>query len=287
MATVIGAMASVASVLLNISPIEDVRDINRTRCVTERSILPYCMMMIDGANWIIYAIMIEDTFPIGVTNTFGFLAGSLYSFVYLRNCWHDKREHVRREAWCIFLAAVVVIAVMTSASIVLAVVWSRQTAVDHVGYVVDVFNVMLYASPLALAWKVLRTGSTSGMYLPLSLTITAAAILWATYGFLTSDWFVAAPQSVGFLAGVAQLLLFLRFGVADNNEPSEGQPGPGERGREGDRDDLGQAPEGEGGGGADRDAAPGPGGGGEGPNGNRPEQPLREPLIAGRELSSS
>lgn len=48
------------------------------------------------------------------------------------------------------------------------------------------------------------------MYLPLSLTITAAAILWATYGFLTSDWFVAAPQSVGFLAGVAQLLLFLR-----------------------------------------------------------------------------
>lgn len=63
-----------------------------------------------GDDRIIYAIMIEDTFPIGVTNTFGFLAGSLYSFVYLRNCWHDKREHVRREAWCIFLGAVVVIA---------------------------------------------------------------------------------------------------------------------------------------------------------------------------------
>lgn len=29
-------------------------DINRTRCVTERSILPYCMMMIDGANWYVY-----------------------------------------------------------------------------------------------------------------------------------------------------------------------------------------------------------------------------------------
>ena len=58
--------------------------------------------------------------------------------------------------------------------------------------------------------KVLRTRSTSGMYLPLSITITAAAILWATYGFMTLDWFVAAPQSVGFLAGVAQLSLFLR-----------------------------------------------------------------------------
>ena len=43
---------------------------------------------------------------------------------------------------------------MASAGIFLAVVWSRRTAVDRIGYVVDVFNVMLYASPLALAWKV-------------------------------------------------------------------------------------------------------------------------------------
>ncbi|CAM9621245.1 unnamed protein product [Ectocarpus sp. 13 AM-2016] len=71
--------------------------------------------------------------------------------------------------------------------------------------------------------QVLRTRSTSGMYLPLSITIAAAAALWATYGYLTSDWFVAAPQSVGFLAGLAQLSLFLRFGIADNNQPSEGQ----------------------------------------------------------------
>lgn len=43
---------------------------------------------------------------------------------------------------------------MTSAGITLAVVWSRDTAVDRIGYVVDLFNVLLYASPLALAWKV-------------------------------------------------------------------------------------------------------------------------------------
>lgn len=58
--------------------------------------------------------------------------------------------------------------------------------------------------------QVHRTRSTSGMYLPLSITITAAAVLWATYGYLTVDYFVAAPQSVGFLAGVIQLLLFVR-----------------------------------------------------------------------------
>lgn len=58
--------------------------------------------------------------------------------------------------------------------------------------------------------QVMHTRSTSGMYLPLSIAITAAACLWATYGILTWDFFVVAPQSVGFLAGIAQLLLFVR-----------------------------------------------------------------------------
>ncbi|CAN0233356.1 unnamed protein product [Ectocarpus sp. 4 AP-2014] len=130
---------------------------------------------------------------------------------------------------------------MATSAAVMAAVWSSTTAADSLGYFVDLFNVCLYASPLELAWKVMRTRSTSGMYLPLSITIAAAAALWATYGYLTSDWFVAAPQSVGFLAGLAQLSLFLRFGIADNNQPSEGQalepdgqsgnrtsPGPGD-----------------------------------------------------------
>ena len=82
----------------------------------------------------------------------------------------------------------------------------------------------------------------------------------------------------------------LRFGVADNNEPPGVEQGAGERGCEevgGDRYGLGQTPEGEAGGGEDSDASPRREGGGEGPSGSRPGQPLREPLIAGKELSSS
>lgn len=32
--------------------------------------------------------------------------------------------------------------------------WSRQSAVDHMVFIVYVFDVMLYASPLVLLWKV-------------------------------------------------------------------------------------------------------------------------------------
>lgn len=86
-----------------------VSDINRTRSVTERSILPYCMMMVDGANWVVFSCLVDDVFPIGLTNAFGCLAGTTYCVVYLRICWHDKREGVRRLAWTFFIVALSVV----------------------------------------------------------------------------------------------------------------------------------------------------------------------------------
>lgn len=57
-----------------------------------------------------FATLIDDIFPIGVTNAFGFVVGTVYSSVYLRNCWHDKRAEVRREAWLTFIGALTIIA---------------------------------------------------------------------------------------------------------------------------------------------------------------------------------
>lgn len=59
---------------------------------------------------VVFAVLIEDMFPIGVTNAFGLLAGSFYSTVYLRHCWNDKRIYVRREAWGILFGALAIIA---------------------------------------------------------------------------------------------------------------------------------------------------------------------------------
>ncbi|CAM9332929.1 unnamed protein product [Sphacelaria rigidula] len=176
------------------------------------------MMMIDGANWVMFAYLIDDVFPIGLTNGVGCMFGTVYACIYLRNCWDDKREGVAKTAWSIFLGALCIILTMWTAAVTITLLSSRKTATDRLGYIVDFFTMLLYGSPLALAWQVLRTRSTSGMYLPLSLTIVAASALWSAYGLLTSDLFVVIPQSVGLFAGIAQLFLFLRFGVADNNK---------------------------------------------------------------------
>ena len=43
---------------------------------------------------------------------------------------------------------------MASAGFALDNMWSRHSAVDHIVSIVYVFDVMLYASPLVLLWKV-------------------------------------------------------------------------------------------------------------------------------------
>lgn len=45
---------------------------------------------------------------------------------------------------------------MIVAASVLSALYSSDTVEDSIGSFVDIFNVCLYASPLALAWKVCR-----------------------------------------------------------------------------------------------------------------------------------
>lgn len=57
----------------------------------------------------LFGILINDIFPIGVTNLFGALCGTTYACVYLHNCCYDKREGVNRQAWLTFTGALLVI----------------------------------------------------------------------------------------------------------------------------------------------------------------------------------
>lgn len=58
---------------------------------------------------VVYAAVVGDFYPIGITNAFGCLVGIAYSVVYLRNCWHDGRAGVRQQAWIFFAGAVSIV----------------------------------------------------------------------------------------------------------------------------------------------------------------------------------
>jgi len=75
------------------------------------------------------------------------------------------------------------------------------------------FNIILFASPLAALKTVLETRSASSIPLPFTIATALSCALWTVYGALAmKDPAIYFPTIVGLMLGLAQLGLKLWFG---------------------------------------------------------------------------
>ncbi|XP_061369390.1 bidirectional sugar transporter SWEET9-like [Gastrolobium bilobum] len=91
------------------------------------------------------------------------------------------------------------------------------------GWICATSSVCTSAAPLSIMRTVIKTKSVRFMPFPLSLCLTQSAIVWFLYGMFSHDYFIAMPSILGFLLGVAQIILYLLYkkGPRREKEPSE------------------------------------------------------------------
>lgn len=190
--------ATIVTVSMFLCPFPHAYKTLRTKSAAQSlNILPYVTTGMTAVLWLRYGLLIHDA-PMRNVNAIGAVLEWIYSFVFFL---YIGPIRPRKNA-VILIGA---ISFLTSV-LLLVKVMEHEVAVQTLGMVASVVNIVTFASPLATLKEVIRTSNCSSFPpLPLQMTMFVTPLLWFTYSQLIHDSFLAVPNFLGIILGIVQL----------------------------------------------------------------------------------
>ncbi|KAL6543989.1 Bidirectional sugar transporter sweet7 [Orobanche gracilis] len=205
--TVVGIVGNIIALILFLSPVPTFVRICKKRSVEQYSAVPYLATFVNCGLWVLYGLPVvhpNSTLVVTINGT-GFVIEIVYLSLFL--VFSDPKKRLRLVAVvvaeCIFMAVL--------ALLVLTLAHSTKLRSAIVGSICMVGNIMMYASPLAAMKLVITTKSVEYMPFFLSLFSFLNGISWTAYALIRIDPFIAAPNGMGAVLGLAQLLLYATY----------------------------------------------------------------------------
>ncbi|PON43788.1 SWEET sugar transporter [Trema orientale] len=212
---IVGIVGNVISFGLFISPVPTFYRIIKSKAVEEFKPDPYLATVLNCMLWVFYGMPFvhPDSILVVTINSFGLLLELIYLaifFVYATNRGRKKVAY-----WLLgeiaFFAVVAVVAL-------LAFHGTKQRSL-FVGILCDIFNIIMYSSPLTIMMKVINTKSVEYMPFFLSLTNFLNGSVWTAYALIKFDIYVLVSNGLGALSGALQLIL---YGCYYGSTPNKG-----------------------------------------------------------------
>nr|UZQ19739.1 bidirectional sugar transporter SWEET4 [Gleditsia microphylla] len=205
--TVVGILGNIISGFLFLSPVPTFVGIWKKGSVEEYSAAPYLATLANCMVWTLYGLPIvhPNSLLVVTINGSGCVIEVIYVVLFL--IFSDRRKRVKVLAW--LLLELTFITALTLLTLTLVHTLKKRSAL--VGTLCILFNIMMYASPLAVMKLVITTKSVEFMPFFLSLASFGNGIAWTTYALIRFDPFITIPNGLGTLFSVAQLILYATY----------------------------------------------------------------------------
>ncbi|KAK4759345.1 hypothetical protein SAY87_022476 [Trapa incisa] len=205
LAFIFGLLGNIVSFLVFLAPVPTFVTIFKKKSSDGFQSIPYVVALSSAKLLLYYGILKTNASMIVSINAIGIAIEIVYLTIYVIYASRDAKMLTLK-----LLALFNVVGYGLMLVLTLLLLKGAQR-VNAVGWICAAFNLAVFAAPLGIMRRVIRTKSVEFMPFTLSFFLTLCATMWFFYGFFVKDMFIALPNVLGFLFGITQMLLYMIY----------------------------------------------------------------------------
>ncbi|KAJ4729196.1 Bidirectional sugar transporter SWEET [Melia azedarach] len=202
---IVGIIGNVVSFGLFLSPAPTFWRIIKRKDVEEFHPYAYIATCLNCMLWIFYGLPVihPDSTLVVTINAVGLVLELIYLSIF---CWYDRQKKGRKVVALGLSGEVIFVAIV--AMIALLAFHTHKTRSMFVGILCDIFNIIMYGSPLTIWHKVIKTKSVEYMPFFLSLANFSNGCIWTAYALIKLDYYILISNGLGAILGLIQLVIY-------------------------------------------------------------------------------
>ncbi|KAJ4721197.1 Bidirectional sugar transporter SWEET [Melia azedarach] len=217
LAFIFGLLGNIVGFLVFLAPVPTFYTIYKKKSSEGYHSIPYVIALCSAMLLLYYGFLKSDAILIITINSIGCAIEITYIVLYL--IFAPEKE----KRFTIKLILFFNIGAFSLLMVVVNFLIKPPHRVTAVGWVCAAYNLAVFAAPLSIMRKVIKTKSVEYMPFTLSFFLTLCATTWFFYGFFVKDMFIALPNVLGFLFGIVQMILYMVYKSKQGKQANQKQ----------------------------------------------------------------